>query len=185
MQYQGELEEVKELIRNATLKKTRQFFSRNDIDIEPTPRSEVPVFGHWMSIIMIGGGSLRITLKTQYGHRAIREIGSEKQINENTDISSVMKELSNVVGGFIKQVLESKGFKLGMSLPLTTHGFDEVFYSIYSNSNIYKDSWDFKCSDYSISYSVIIEVYDRETHELLKGVPTSLDSDESGDVQFL
>lgn len=90
-------------------------------------------FDRWMALIFVAGPDLRITFKIHFDDDMISvlnidETGDEKKDKES--LQDACKELANLIGGQAKLFLEGNDFAVGLSLPISTSGFDEVFFRI-------------------------------------------------------
>mgnify|MGYP006891284880 CR=1 FL=1 len=100
-----------------------------------------------------------------------------------------IKELCNLTAGYIEQAFEQKDISLGISLPLGTRGFYEVFadYTPLSSPVIkYDDIWSLKLEDMEILGTVMIEVSDSEVLENFMSYDIVEDEDDDeGEFDFL
>src|SRR4051794_4093544 len=118
------------LIRHAVLFRSKNYFNCSYLVEEDVANPRIPVFGKWMTLIILAGGPLRITLKIHYKTTDIKNLGSKDGIDLSIHSSSFMKELCNLIAGWMKRKLDQNGLTLGISLPVSSHGFDEVFFPI-------------------------------------------------------
>ena len=91
-----------------------------------------PIHGHWMALILLAGSGMRLTLKAFFEAATCRRVLSQVLRKPDSDIeyrlvADFMREFCNRTGGHIKRQLESTDNPIGLSLPLVTRGFDEVF----------------------------------------------------------
>lgn len=155
------------------------------------------ILGNWMSLILITGDAIKITLKLHFSHQDIKKIvypiyGAESpaMISDQQSMDFV-KELSNLTAGYLEQIFEETGISLGISLPLGTRGFYEIFADYTPSSSPilkFSDLWCIKHSDIKISGSVMIEISDvNAVTNILsyeEGAETEED-DEEGEFDFL
>ena len=152
------------------------------------------VLGNWMSLILVTGEALKITLKFHFSHKDIKQliypIYGEESAAGISDQQSMdfVKELSNLTAGFLEQTFESMDLSLGISLPLGTRGYYELFsdYSPASSPIIkYSDLWRLQYGDVSILGSVMFEVSNSGAlNELVAYDIESADEDD-GEFDFL
>ena len=149
---------------------------------EPT----LPVHGHWMSFILLSGEALRIVFKVHYATAdasffASRAYGIEQNVCSKPRALDFVKEFCNVTAGALKASLENYGLKLGVSLPSTTRGFDEIFFR--RNQNAQSDIWIVECDEAKFTCSIDFEILDSALsfNEPTGGAATT----ESGNLDFL
>ena len=123
------LAEISAAVMGTSLLRFSQHSGRSDATAEFTT-VESGVFGHWMSLILIAGANLRLTFKVHYTHPVIRKMASGILGASATDaaVADFMREYCNLTGGAGKTLLEAKQVNMGLSLPLVTRAFDEVFF---------------------------------------------------------
>jgi hypothetical protein len=149
-------------------------------DLEENPL--VPA--HWMSIILAGGKELRVTFKACFMSRDVRILaentyGDRPMTVEQT--SEFLKEFCNLSIGSLKLFLERNKIFLGVSLPIVTRGFDEVFFPVPAGNMSFTDSWRIRANEAVVDCRVIYEIFESfSVTENSKGDATS-----SGDVVFL
>jgi len=116
---------------------------------------EAAVRDHWMSLILLAGGGIRMTLKAFYNTNLCRRVladvtGQKPEEIADHYVSDLMRELLNRVGGSAKRMLGDAGLTVGLSLPLVTRGFDQIF----SNSTSQRDT-DFEHWVLSTKYGAV------------------------------
>jgi hypothetical protein len=96
--------------------------------------SALRVMGHWMSIILVSGTAFRMTFKTHYKtYRVQGFLGPglapdrAAQFVHHSQADDFMREFCNLVAGQVKKLGLHNGMEMGISLPITMRGFDEVF----------------------------------------------------------
>lgn len=179
--------ELQNLVRQSAVSRLKLYSQREDIvveEIENPPR----VFAHWMSIILVAGRALRATFKAHYMTKEAKYYALKayaKPIEELTEqqAADYMKEYCNLTAGNIKRLLEVNSVSAGISLPLVTRGFDEVFFPITPGQFIFRDHWRMVSEGHPLDCSVVIEVYDEAQ---LKDLKIDDQSEEDlGEVDFL
>ncbi|MCW8932974.1 MAG: hypothetical protein OQL19_22375 [Gammaproteobacteria bacterium] len=154
------------------------------------------ILGNWMSLILVSGDSLRITLKLHFCHTDIKQIAypiygkqSPEELSDQQTLDFV-KELCNLTAGYLVQIFEDNNLHIGISLPLCTRGFYEIF-SDYKSSSYpiikYNDIWSLEYEDINIMGSVIIEILDTPPLEpiLTYEIPEDEDDDDDEEMDFL
>ena len=102
----------------------------------------LPVYAHWMSIILLVGPRTKMTFKAHFNTSAGQNLAAPAYNKNVGQISLVqvhdyMREYCNLTAGGIKGVLLSK-LSVNLSLPVVCRGFDELFFTEKSS---YVDQW--------------------------------------------
>ena len=156
------------------------------------------VLAHWTALILVSGGDLKLTLKVHYYLDEAKVFGAQAgSLPENSDSASsdrlthdFIKEYCNLTAGRLKRLFEDQKFVTGISLPLITRGFDEVFSPGPNGTTSFEDAWEFRLDGHSIACTSKVEVIESKTLlELCKtGAFTLINAAESvdeGEVEFL
>lgn len=154
------------------------------------------VLGHWMSLILVSGESLRMTIKLHYNLYdvkmvAFRAYGKEAadQLSDKQAID-FMKELCNLSAGQLVKIFEENNLPLGMSLPLCARGFNEIF-SDYTPAVKpfvkFGDLWGIKCEDSVFMLTSVVEILDTfALRNILKyEIPLATAESDDGEMDFL
>lgn len=162
-------DKIKELVRTASLSCIEDQSQQQGFVLEEVGDNTQAgqVLGNMMSIILITGDALRITLKLHFSMQNARQLsysvyrrGSAAEVEDGKAIDFV-KELSNLIAGQLVRSFESVKIPMGISLPLCTRGFYEVFadYSPTETPLIrFSDVWRLSLGDACISGSVMYEI---------------------------
>lgn len=190
-------DKIKSLVRHAAEDRVRKHTAENEFKlIDVDDRIAGQVLGNWMSLILITGSSLKITLKLHFSHKDIKKlilpIYRKKSVDEISDQQSMdfVKELCNLSAGFIEQTFEHNNISLGISLPLGTRGFYEVF-SDYKPADYpivkYHDLWCLNYQDISILGTAMFEISDAKALEnfLNYDDQSQEEDDDEGEFDFL
>lgn len=189
------IKNTNKLIRHAAEDRVRTHARESDfnlVDLEDTFKAG-QVLSNKMSLILISGEAIRITLKLQFSHSKVKNIAfpiyGKDSAAEISDAQSMdyMKELSNVIAGYVVQLFEKAGIQLGISLPLGTRGFYEIF-ADYRDADSpvikYNDLWCLEFGDTKIYGTVLTEILDINTLEKVDLDETSYDGDDEDDGEF-
>ena len=154
------------------------------------------VLGHWMSLILLSGESLRMTMKIHYNLFDVKLIAyptygmnSPDQLSDKQAID-FMKELCNLSAGLVVKIFEENNLPLGMSLPLCSRGFNEIF-SDYTPAVKpfvkFADLWSLQCSGNTFMLSSVVEILDTfALRNILKyEIPVSTAESDDGEMDFL
>lgn len=185
-------ERVKELIRQASLSRIQAY--SGDFQFESTPLHSGlnlgGVLANRMAIILISGDILRIIFKVHFNLRDAKQLAHRVYGTLTADsifehqATDYMKEYCNLTGGYLVKLFEECDPNLGLSLPLYTRGFHEIFsdYTEKKSSLIrFGDCWNLKKKDTQFSCSFLIETFNED---ILNRV-SSENIDTCGQVEFL
>ena len=192
-------DKIKTLIRFAAQDRFRthsRIEGFNLVDVKHLKTGQV--LGNWMSLILVTGNALKITQKLHFSHKDIKTLihpiyrkDSASQISDQQSMDFV-KELSNLTAGYLAQVFEDCDVPLGISLPLGTRGFYEVFADYTPSTHpLIKcdDLWCLEHDGIQIYGSVIIEITDiTALKKILSYEPDTddvQDEEDDGDFDFL
>ncbi len=121
-----------DIFRQVTLSRMRLYTDRENFKIAEI-EGIAPigyVFANSMSVIVIAGKALRIVLKTHFNHKDSKPIARYLYGKDEIDdwkSFDVMKEYCNLAAGFLKKICIEQNIPVGISLPVVTLGFNEVF----------------------------------------------------------
>ena len=104
------------------------------------------VLGHWSALILISGTSIRVTFRVYFSTATAKHLASGAYSTAEDDIASdqaydFMKEFCNLCAGRVKLLLIGNDLQVGISLPLVTRGFDQVFEEESKESFCIEDRW--------------------------------------------
>jgi hypothetical protein len=188
---------VSQLVRHAALTRIGDHTRHQGFELLELNQSFRPgqVLGNWMSIILVTGDALRVTLKLHFSLRDAKglslEVYGAKDPSEISDTQAIdfIKELSNLLAGYLIQAFEAIKIPMGISLPLCTRGFYEVFadYSETEQPLIRcSDIWRLVFESFSIDSTVMIEISDSAALcELADYEPGVEHSDDASEFDFL
>lgn len=187
-------DKIKSLVRHAVEDRVRKHTGQNEFTvIDVDDRTPGQVLGNWMSLILITGSALKITVKLHFSHKDIKPLiysiyqkASASEISDQQSMDFV-KELCNLTAGYIEQVFESNDISLGISLPLGTRGFYELF-SDYTPSNypIIKDHdlWCLSFGDLSIFGTAMFEISDANALENVSSFDQETQEEDADEGEF-
>jgi CheY-specific phosphatase CheX len=181
------VEVIKEIVRNTSLMRMKQHAANEDIRMGPA-KKDLPVFGHYMSLIMVAGEALKVTFRTHFSETdarnfAVRIYGKKPAELTHDQMHDYIKEFCNLTAGGIERALEKQGIYTGISLPLVTRGFDELFYPQADGVNSFEDHWTLLAANASLTCSLGLDVYDWNQVKALKAVDTQ--PEPHGEIEFL
>ncbi|HND85137.1 MAG TPA: hypothetical protein PLU50_04980 [Pseudobdellovibrionaceae bacterium] len=184
-------EGFRETIRQLALTRFKQHCVYETAELgDPEGDSKI-VHAYWMSLIMVANSSIKVMFKAHYNVSEMKVIAKDSieknEKGEITDIAAAdfMREYANLVGGVVKATLETVGIAAGVSLPLVTRGFDEIFVNFNKATSNYIDRFQIRTSDGSVFCSFHVECNDASVIDLITKVPAPTQDDTGGDVEFL
>ena len=177
-------EKLRGLVRHAAEERMLVYSRRDDFKLTemPADQREGNVLGNWMSLILMGGETARMTLKLHFAYKEIKALaypiyGAETPEHvSDAQATDFVKELCNLIAGYLVQIFEANGISLGISLPLCTRGLYEVFadYTPTTKPLIrYSDLWVLEAGGIRLPGTVLIEIMD------LDGIARLLDYEPS------
>ena len=127
------LEKIKLLIRTTSGVALEAMAQKSGIAVQDVS-DDRKILGHWMSLISISGDQLHITFKVQFSIAMARAFADSGVKNDSVEISNshskdFIREFCNLLAGNIKNKLAENNVAVGISLPLLSRGFDDLFFS--------------------------------------------------------
>lgn len=123
-----------DLVKKLALARLQFLIKRPDLIIVDDS-GENRVFAAWRSLILVSGPQLRITLKVYFRLATAQALAAPvfrtdpKGVHKDQAIDFI-REYCNLTAGGIKLALSDLGFQTGISLPIVTRGFDEIFFHL-------------------------------------------------------
>ena len=192
-------EKIKNLIRHSSLERIRLHSRHDDFNVVELTEAYTPgqVLGNWMALIFVSGESIRITYKIHFDYNCVKNLAYPVYGKSSADLLSdqqavdFMKELCNLTAGQLVKIFEEHDLSIGISLPLCTRGFYEVF-SDYKETEHpiirYSDTWYLQYGEVKLVSSAIIEILDASSDlkKLLSyEIPDDDDDDDDEELDFL
>jgi hypothetical protein len=185
-------EKLQKLVRFASLERMKSVALRQDIIAEELAyvANRLTVHAHWMAFILLAGEGGTITFKAHYSSSNIQSLVA-LALNKDIDkinselISDFMREYCNLTAGVIKTKLADVGISTGLSIPIVTRGFDEIWRidRDVSNEILSFDAWHLKWPSGSVICTMAARADVWAAAQDLKD-PTGLAGPES-DMEFL
>ncbi|NRA44633.1 MAG: hypothetical protein HRU09_06710 [Oligoflexales bacterium] len=191
-------------------KKCLEGYIFTEVEEEETAVREIPIYGFWLSFVLLATDYMNIILKTHFDFSSIlpilKKIFNTKDIEISQQMAeSFMNEYSNLFGTKIKNSIYEIGIPAGMSLPVLTRGFDNYLFEEYfkSSANIsnagssnkkretyqYSKVWKFTTDETTIFCSVEIDIMSLLAFEklepLLKWDPKKNAEEKTDKMEFL
>ncbi len=175
--------EVRTLLRDVAAGRLNSHMGVQGFSAQNMPKAyKRKVHGNWMAVILIGGRSIRGVFKCYF------DVNTWKQkqgvvTDEERKISDFMKEFCNLVAGGLQQILGDKEMAVGISLPIVTRGFDEVFEKL-PNEGDYYDLWNVANKELDLTCSLSLSsLRGASVLSMIENLEECADDD--GEVDFL
>lgn len=187
---------LRELVRQSSLCRLKLHSARDDIVLKELDPGFRPgrILANRMVFILISGDGLRVTFKAHFNVSVARllafRIFGETSPDSLGDRQAVdyIKEYCNLVAGNIVAVCEGMQIELGISLPMGTRGFYEVF-SDYAEKQqpviTFSDFWSLQSGAEIVHCSTLLEVMDSQLLMPLLGYDPTAVSEDDGEMDFL
>ena len=162
-------DKLKALLRHASLCRLKNHAAAAEVDARELGATFRPgrILASNMIFILVSGDALRLTFKVHFETRTAKQLAfaifggdSPADISPRQAID-YFKEYGNLVAGSMVTLLAECGVEQGISLPLSTRGFYEVF-SDYAEKHqpivAFCDFWELRVDGKTIHCSAQIEI---------------------------
>ncbi len=185
-----------EILRTASVSQVSQFARCDKVDLVDITREYTvgQVLSNYMILVAISGSPLQMLFKIHYNEDDICALLRSKASNQDAAVPAqkiidFMKELGNQVSGHVCRVFASHEIMLGISIPLSVRGYNEI-YSEYSEKKApllkFGDYWALDTSFGTLYCTSYIEVMDNNIIPLINGITFDTQEDEDDDeIDFL
>jgi len=195
---QASKDKLKELVRYASLSRLKTHTNSSEVELKELDSGFRPgrILASNLVFILVSGEAMRLTFKIHFDTRvakylAYRIFGGKlpEDISPKQAID-YFKEFGNLVAGRVVTLMGQINIELGISLPLSTRGFYEV-YSDYSEKQYpittYSDFWALEVNEHDIFCSAQFEILDRKPLENLIGyeIAEEGNNDDDAEMDFL
>lgn len=157
---------ISERLANIILNITTPVLFNGGLNVASPPSRTVDrvLFGQRISNIVVAGPDLRLIFKIHYTHEIGNLLlGNAGSVANEGVIDDYFKESCNIAAGRLKSRFEGQGTLLGISIPIKTKAFDELFYSVQSGGEYITEwHWDLSRDDISVHVSVFVELLNPE-----------------------
>ncbi len=146
----GQFEEsLESALMKSSLSRIKTFCRQEDFHLNKSPDvSKDHAQKPNLVLILISGQDVHITLKVFFDAKKCPSLteqthGQSDQEDEQSHRSvDVVKELSNLIAGHIKMLLDQAGINCEISLPISMRGYDEIFFKDDINLGLKKNQWE-------------------------------------------
>lgn len=190
-------EKLGEVVRYASQSRLATHADSAEVEVKSMDAAFRPgkILASNMVFILISGEAIRLTFKVHFNIRTARLLawkifGGDSSMNiSEKQAQDYFKEYGNLVAGSMITLFGKVGIELGISLPLCTRGFYEVFsdYSEKQNPVVtYSDFWILAVNNQEIHCSVQCEMLDKS--KLANFVDFAIDEapdDDDDEMMFL
>ena len=178
---------LRDTLRKASEVRLKQYLDQPEITVETVKEQGTLIFGFWMSLILIFGPEFQITFKVHYNTKSIQKMSRNALPNNSSSdvVADFVKEYCNLVAGLIKSYFESIHVPSGVSLPLVSRGFDDVFSIHQLMSDSILDIWTLSCQEESITCIASCDIYDHSVFSKILTTPLDPDFQNSSNIEFL
>jgi hypothetical protein len=137
-----------------------------NVKVLPLNRDQL-VFGHWVSLVLVTAEPFRFVFKTHFMTEDASILASgaktdRAESHKQHAEQDFIKEYCNVTAGVIKRGFEHQGLTCGISIPLLTRGYIELFFrTLHPSGNSgheIEDHWTLQHEKASINCSLYFDV---------------------------
>lgn len=150
------------------------------------------MISNWMGIILVAGPGIKVIFKTHFNSKDTLAMAKNAfialdQMEASTaEIIDFIREYCNLVGGAIKFTLNNIDIDAGVSLPMTTGGFDEVFAESKKSQNSFSSIWHLSFGAFKITCTLEIECMDPDIFKNFGLIPqVAMSSQNEGTLDLL
>jgi CheY-specific phosphatase CheX len=177
------LKSIIELIANISA----QYFLDEPTTLSKQPYLEKSIVIHDSNVanILICNQDIRIIFKIHYNHNQANEILKDHlDLNYTTSkIDDYFLEVCNLIAGKIKINFKNQSLDVGISIPLKTAGFDELFFPVYNDEYRIEYCWSLKTNKNPVVMSAFLEVMDSKLQSKMTNISNDhINTDD--DVEF-
>ncbi|HLA35604.1 MAG TPA: hypothetical protein VJ001_12135 [Rhodocyclaceae bacterium] len=187
---------VSELVRYASISRLKIHAACQEVGVSELDASFTPgmVLADRMVFILLSGDPIRITFKIHFDTKTAKKLAFGVFGGKSaSDISIKLafdyaKEYCNLVAGSVATLFEKIRVDLGISLPLCTRGFYEVFLDYTEREHpiiAYSDFWRLQANGNEVYCSALIEILDKNSLGDLVGFEIPEETSGDAEMDFL
>ena len=158
-------EKIKEIVRQVSVSRMQMLIDSDAYRISESSAYHPHgyVFANKMSLIIVAGKALKMVFKVHFNKadscNVAKYMYGDERITEQ-QANDAMKEYCNLTAGYLKKICVDHNTPVGISLPVVTSGFNEVFNESSETdfANRVEDCWELGdgISNFSCSYQADI-----------------------------
>jgi len=186
---------LREMLRHASVSRLKIQTDSSDVETKELDSGFRPgrILASNMVFILISGDAVRLTFKVHFNIRTAKSLAfrifggqSAADISEKQAID-YFKEYGNLVAGNIVTLLGKINIDLGISLPLSTRGFYEIFSDCSERQHpiTYSDFWELKANGHELYCSALFEILNARQLADLAAYEVVDEADDDGEMDFL
>ncbi|MBT7610463.1 MAG: hypothetical protein HN576_11955 [Bacteriovoracaceae bacterium] len=166
---------------------SEEYFIEGPSSIRDKPYVEKNVVIHDSNVsnILICNQDIRIIFKIHYDHKQANKLLKDTLHLDysNVQVDDYYLEACNLIAGKIKIFFTNKDMDVGISIPLKTAGFDELFFPVYNDQYRIEYTWTLQTGQETVIMSAFIELIDPKLQKVMKDIDIKdIKTDE--DVEF-
>lgn len=185
------VDNLRELLRNASVIQASQYFNGQNVEVIPSPPDHKlgQVLSRYIAMVLLTSNELRIVFKVHFNPEQIRAYRQSRGASED-DLSDkqlidFMKELSNQMGGRVCRIFDAHQVSIGMSVPLCTRGIYEIYADYQPKTGAitkFGDFWQLNGPFDTIYCSCFVELMGKDDFSSVKAADEVA---EEGELDFL
>ena len=129
---------------------------------DPYIKVEKVLHGYKIGNIVVAGADMRLILKVHYSYDSGKELMDRYMGIKDADkakIDDFFLETCNLAAGRIKHGFGDNGNNLGISIPIKTKAFDDMFFNLRTDGEFSSEwHWDMAFEDKTLHCSVFVEL---------------------------
>jgi hypothetical protein len=133
------------------------------LEKDPFSKTDRIIFGQKIANILVAGPDLRVIIRIHFtdamGDDVLKKYLATKEVSIKK-IDDYFLECCNLIAGRLKQSFAENDFNVGISIPIKTKGYDDLFFAVTSNDDVtFEWHWDLHHEINSrIHFSLFIEI---------------------------
>lgn len=185
------VDNLRELLRNASVIQASQYFNGQNVEVIPSPPDHKlgQVLSRYIAMVLLTSNELRIVFKVHFNPEQIRAYrqsrGASEDDQSDKQLIDFMKELSNQMGGRVCRIFDAHQVSIGMSVPLCTRGIYEIYADYQPKTGAitkFGDFWQLNGPFDTIYCSCFVELMGKDDFSTVKAADEVA---EEGELDFL
>ena len=171
--------EIQKMIRQVSVNRFINISGIDALKVIDHKEPDAFIYGSNQTIILVSSIDARITFKSHFALKNITGIFKDniKTTNKKKSYAlDLFQEYANLTAGGIAQQLNHAEILCGISLPISTSGFDELISSDVLRSSQYHDYWQITGTNFLFTCTAMIEVFEYSRLDKFKFDSSSLNN---------